>query len=451
MDCLSLKLRALSEQFAEETKNYRRFIHEHPELSGHEHGTAAFVADRLRSYGLEPQMLLDDKAVCVLVEGKDGGSGCVALRADMDALPIQEETGLPFASLHDGVMHACGHDAHTAMLMTVARILQQTRALWRGSVKLFFQPSEEQYPGGAIQLIEAGVLDNPNVSAIIGCHVSPEIACGSIGYKPGPYMASTDELHITLYGKSGHAALPGTFVNPIGIAAEAMVRLEKDFEFFRVFASASEKGTASAYSATPDTDCADFPKAACNFLSKSDCTPSSKSDCTELSAAGSNTLPSVCTFGRMEALGKCNVVPECAKLEGTLRTFDESWRSKAQQRIKEIFEEVAMERKGKADVQIAHGYPVLVNDPTLSAQCARFACDFLGSDKVLHLDYRTTADDFAYFSHRIPAFFYRLGVGIPDLPCNLHSSTFNMNEKVFSFAPALMAGMALEQLLSASR
>ena len=398
MDTLTLKLKALSEQFAEETAGYRRFLHQHPELSGNERGTAVFVADKLRSFGLEPQMLLDDTAVCVLVEGRDPERRCVALRADMDALPIQEETGLPFASSQPGVMHACGHDAHTAMLLTVARLLHLTRDEWFGTVKLLFQPSEEQYPGGAIQLIEAGVLENPSVSAIIGCHVSPEIACGCIGYKPGPYMASTDEIHVTLHGKGGHAALPDTFVNPIGIAAEALVRLEKEFG----------KGQTGG------------------------------------NVAEGRALPLVCTFGRIEALGHTNVVPECAQLQGTLRTFDEARRVVAQGRIAEIFDAVATERHGQAEVRIAHGYPVLVNDPALSSRCAGFASSFLGDSKVLSLDYRTTADDFAYFSHRIPAFFYRLGVQIPDHPSRLHTSTFNLNEEVFAFAPALMAGMAVE-------
>ncbi len=447
MDTLTLKLKALSEQFAEETASYRRFLHQHPDLSGNERGTAAFVADKLRSFGLEPQMLLDDTAVCVLVEGREPERRCVALRADIDALPIQEETGLPFASSQPGVMHACGHDAHTAMLLTVARLLHLTRDEWFGTVKLLFQPSEEQYPGGAIQLIEAGVLENPSVSAIIGCHVSPEIACGCIGYKPGPYMASTDEIHVTVHGKGGHAALPDTFVNPIGIAAEALVRLEKEFGNVQTGGNADacfDGEVAGALSVSDDRGAAaegDGNSVNANSVVAKGCDNS-------MNARGIVTegraLPMVCTFGRIEALGHTNVVPECAQLQGTLRTFDEARRAVAQGRIAEIFDAVATERHGQAEVRIAHGYPVLVNDPALSSRCARFASNFLGDSKVLSLDYRTTADDFAYFSHRIPAFFYRLGVQIPDHPSRLHTSTFNLNEEVFAFAPALMAGMAVE-------
>ena len=206
-------------------------------------------------------------------------------------------------------------------------------------------------------------------------------------------MASTDELHVTLHGRGGHAALPGTFANPIGMAAEALMRMEK-----------------------------------------------------ELPSLDENGQPSVCTFGRIEALGQTNVVPETAHLRGTMRTFDETWRQEMQRRIVSLFESVATARNGSAEVRIAHGYPVLVNHPSLSFRCASYAVRCLGAERVLNLDYRTTADDFAYFSHRVPAFFYRLGVGIPGSPCRLHTSTFQVNDKVFAFAPALMAGMALEVL-----
>lgn len=384
----------LSQKYAPETIAIRRYIHSHPELSGRELKTADFIYKTLEDWGVKSEKWLDGTAVIALIAGKNPNVNFVAIRADMDALPIQEENNVEYKSKVKGVMHACGHDVHTAILLTVAKILNETKNIWKGSVLCVFEPSEEEFPGGAISLINSGLLKKNNIDAMLACHVSPEIPCGEIGYKSGPYMASTDELYVKIKGKGGHAALPSTFVNPLDIASDAIVLLKREFE--------NQKP---------------------------------------------RNTPSVCTFGRMEVLGQTNVVADEAVLRGTLRTFDEKWRSEARNIIKNGFEKISEKYGGSAEVEIRCGYPVLRNDEVFTEKCVIKASEFLGEKNVKILDYRMTADDFAYFTQKIPCFFYRLGVGIPNCPLNLHSSTFDINEKVLEFAPALMSVLSTNESL----
>ncbi len=391
MHDLKEQVKALSEQYFEDTVAIRRHLHQYPELSGQEFNTAGFIAEMLNRYGIKTNMYLDNTAVVALIEGKKATGKVIALRADMDALPIEEKNNLDYQSSNKGVMHACGHDAHMASLITTARILQELTEKWTGTVKLIFQPSEEKFPGGAIQLIEAGALEDPKVDAVLGLHVSPEIETGKIGMKPGDYMASTDEIYITVIGKGGHAAIPEMFINPLLIASKLLLELNAVY---------SEKA----------------PK----------------------------DRPSVLTFGRILGEGKTNIVPDEVRMEGTLRTFDETWRKKAHQLIVNIAQRVTKEMGGNAQVRIDKGYPVLTNNDALTCNAMAVARDFCGAENVLRLDYRMTAEDFAYYSRRVPSVFYRLGTGIDGYDINLHSSEFRINEQSLRMSPALMSYLAIK-------
>jgi amidohydrolase len=393
MQYLKEHISILSEQYFGDTIALRRHFHQYPELSEKEFNTAKYVKNCLKQYGIESQMCLGDRAVIGFIKGNDSSGKTIALRADMDALPIEEKNDLEFRSLNKGVMHACGHDVHIASLLTAARILCQVKDRWKGSVKLIFQPSEEKFPGGAIQLIEAGVLENPTVNAVLGLHVSPEIETGKIGMKSGDYMASTDEIYITVTGKGGHAAISETVNNPLLIAAKILLELDASYR-----------------------------------------------------KAAPKNHPNILTFGRIIGEGKTNIVPDEVYLEGTLRTFDEEWRTKAHQLIADIANRIAKEMKGKTEVRIDKGYPVLTNDERLTDKTFSLAQEFLGKDNVLSLGYRMTAEDFAYYSRYVPAVFYRLGTQINGYDSGLHSSFFRVNEEALRKSPGLMAFLAIKIL-----
>lgn len=387
---LKEKIRQLSLNYFQDTVALRRHIHQYPELSGKEYNTAKFVAETLQNYGISPLFLLNKTAVTAIIEGQNPSSRTIALRADMDALPVQENNNLDFRSVNEGIMHACGHDIHTASLLTTARILQELKNEWRGSVKLIFQPSEEKFPGGAIQLIDEGILENPKVNVVLGMHVSPEIETGKIGMKPGNYMASTDEIYITIVGKGGHAAIPESFINPLIIASKILIELESFYTKY-----------------SPDI------------------------------------LPGVLTFGHIIGKGRTNIVPDSVKIEGTLRTFNEDFRLSAHKLIPEIASKIAGQMGGKVETFIDHGYPVLKNDERLTQKAFLILQDFLGKENVLPLEYRMTAEDFAYYSQRIPSVFYRLGVKTDNHPNNLHSSDFIANEQALQLSAALMVFLAM--------
>jgi amidohydrolase len=390
---LKEKMRHLSQEYFEETLTLRRHFHRYPDLSGEEAPTAQFIFDTLCGYGIEPKYFLENTAVTAIIEGRDPSRETVGLRADIDALPIQEDTSLDYRSTHEGVMHACGHDIHAASLLSTGRILHQLKDEWKGRVMLVFQPSEEKYPGGAVRLIQAGALDQPKVHAMLGMHVDPEIETGSIGMMPGRYMAATDEIHINIIGKGGHAALPHTFVNPLIIASHVLIELET---FYKKHA--------------PDA------------------------------------LSGVLTFGRIIGEGETNIVPDCVSLKGTLRTFDEDFRRLAHTLIPQVVASMSQKLGGDAHTHIKQGYPVLVNNERLTDKVFSFAKDFLGNEHVLTLTPRMTAEDFAFYSHYVPSVFYRLGVQLDEYPCNLHSPFFIANEEALRLSPAIMAWFAVNIL-----
>ncbi len=391
------KVRALSREYHEDVVFFRRHFHTLPELSMQEHKTAAFIAARLKELGITVQEGIAGTGLVALIEGKNAASAVVALRADMDALPIQEENRVDYKSAVPGVMHACGHDLHMASLLGTAKILHALRDHWHGSVKLIFQPSEERYPGGASLMIREGVLENPRPAAIFGQHVFPSLPAGKIGVRSGRYMASTDEVYITVKGKGGHAATPQLNVDPILIASHIVVALQQ----------------IVSRNATPN-------------------------------------IPTVLSFGRIIGDGQMNVIPDEVKIDGTFRTFSEEWRQKAHLRIRETAVFIAQGMGGDCDVVIEPGYPFLENDPGLVENFRMFAAEYVGSENIEELDLSMTAEDFAHFAQHVNACFYRLGTSNlkTGITSGLHTSTFDVDEKALETGMGLMAWLAVRELQS---
>ncbi|MBU2649506.1 MAG: amidohydrolase [Bacteroidetes bacterium] len=391
------EIRRLTDVFFNELIEIRRHLHAHPELSKQEFRTAEYIAGLLKQWGIEYQDGIAGTGVVGLIRGKEPHSRNIALRADMDALPIREKNDLPYKSLNPGVMHACGHDVHMTCLLGTARILQEIRHSFTGSVRLIFQPTEESYPGGAKPMIEAGVLKNPDSALILGQHVYPELEAGKIGLKAGKYMASTDEIFLTVKGRGGHAAVPDRLIDPVLIAAHIVVALQQI-----------------------------------------------------VSRNASPVIPTVLSFGRIHSEGRTNIVPDEVKIEGIMRTFNEEWREEIKQRIRHMASTMAEAMGGSCDVFIDPGYPFLVNDETLTQKVKERAVEYLGKDNVADLEMRMTAEDFAYFAREIPGCFYRLGIRNESqgIVSNLHSATFNVDEESIRTGTGLMAWLAFSELMN---
>lgn len=383
----------LAAQYLPDAIAIRRHLHQHPELSYQEAQTSRFVSQQLTQMGIPHQTGVAGHGIVALIEGRHPQSRVHALRADMDALPIQETNDVPYKSCNPGVMHACGHDVHTACLLAAARILHETRDQWDGTVKCLFQPAEEKLPGGASLMIAAGALDNPAPSGIVGQHVYPILEAGKVGFKPGIYMASSDELYVTVQGKGGHGAMPQDCIDPIVITAQIITALQQ---------------VVSRY-ANP-------------------------------------AIPTVLTFGKINSDGGAtNVIPSTVRLEGTFRTLDEPWRKSAHERMKKMAGSIAESMGGSCDFRIEHGYPVLHNDEALTQRARAAAVELLGPDRVVDLPLRMTSEDFAYYSHIIPGCFYRLGTRNESrgITSALHTSTFDVEEKAMETGIALMAWLAI--------
>jgi amidohydrolase len=380
-------------RYAADTVALRRHLHAHPELSFEETNTAAFVTRELEKLGLSPQPLAGT-GVVALIEGRPGGP-TVALRADMDALPIQETNEVVYKSTNPGVMHACGHDVHTASLLGAARILTELRNDFTGSIKLMFQPGEERLPGGASLMIKEGVLENPKPASVLGQHVFPRLPAGQIGLRSGQYMASTDELYLTIRGKGGHGAMPESNLDPVLVAAHLIVAAQQ----------------IVSRRADPKT-------------------------------------PSVLSFGKVIANGATNVIPDLVYLEGTFRTFSEEWRTQAHGLLRQLCEGLAASMGAVCELEIRRGYPYLENDPVVTARTQAAAQQYLGAENVIELEQWMAAEDFAYFSQAAPACFYRLGTASPDgqFTSSVHTPTFDIDEAALATGPGLMAWLALQEL-----
>ena len=387
------QIQRLAAQHAADTVALRRYLHAHPELSFAETNTAAFVTRELEKLGLRPQAIANT-GVVALVEGQPGGP-TIALRADMDALPILEANDVPYKSTNPGVMHACGHDVHTASLLGAARILNELKGVFRGNIKLMFQPGEERLPGGASLMIKEGVLENPAVQNVLGQHVFPHLPAGKIGVRSGRYMASTDELYLTVRGKGGHGAMPEMNLDPVLVAAHIIVAAQQ----------------IVSRRANPKT-------------------------------------PSVLSFGKVIANGATNVIPNEVYLEGTFRTLNEEWRNEAHQHLRKLCEGLADSMGAVCELEIRRGYPYLENEPVLTARVRAGAQEYLGPENVVELDQWMAAEDFAYFSQAAPACFYRLGTRHEDgrFGASVHTPTFDIDEQALATGPGLMAWLAIREL-----
>ena len=375
----------------------RRHLHQNPELSFEEVQTSAFVQERLRDLNIPFTSGIGGYGVVANLQGHSPGP-VVALRADMDALPIQEANEVPYASKVPGVMHACGHDVHTASLLGVAALLRSRTQDFSGTVRFLFQPAEEKLPGGASLMIRDGALANPTPQAIYGQHVMPLLPAGTVGFRSGRYMASADEIRLTIRGKGGHAAMPHLNTDAVLIASHIVVALQQ-----------------------------------------------------VVSRRANPTLPSVLSFGHIIGEGAYNVLPNDVRLRGTFRTMDETWRDQAHALIREIASGTASAMGAICDVEIDRGYPMLFNHPESTALARSTAEAYLGPQQVVDLDLWMAAEDFAFYAQQIPATFYRLGTRneAKGWVSSVHTSTFDVDESALPLGAGLMAAIALEQLAAA--
>lgn len=382
------KIKALSEKYYPQVVALRRHIHAHPELSWKEFETSSLVAAELNKSGVKVQTGVAGTGVIGLLEGKNPGTKCIALRADMDALPIEEKNEAPYCSTRIGVMHACGHDVHTANLLGVAMILSELKNEIEGSIKFIFQPSEEKIPSGAEAMIAAGVLSDPAPQRIFGLHVSPEIEAGKFGFCSGRFMASSDEVYLTVKGKGGHAAKIEELKNPLLIAAEILL---------------------------------------------------------ELRSLTNPQIPVVLSFGKIEGKGATNIVPDTVEMAGTLRCFDEDLRDGLHRRIEAICQEVSEKYLTECEVKILKGYPVLINDEKTTTVAYKLTSDYAGAANTLTIPTRLGSEDFAYYTHHVPACFFRLGTGNrkKGIISGLHTDTFDVDEEALKTSIGLMSWLAI--------
>ena len=394
MSTLLERIKSLSLANAKETVKNRHHLHQNPELSYQEKETQAYVEAQLQAMGISSSRIADTGLIA-LIEGKNPSKKVVALRADMDALPIFEANQVPYKSQREGIMHACGHDVHTSSLLGTAKILQEIRGEFEGTVKLLFQPAEEKAPGGASIMIQDGALQNPVPSGILGQHVAPNIPVGKIGFREGMYMASADELYLTVKGKGGHGAMPDICVDPILIASHIIVAMQQI-----------------------------------------------------ISRNKNPRLPSVLTFGKIEGLGATNIIPDEVKIQGTFRAMDEEWRADGLAKMKKLAEGMAEAMGGTCEFEVLKGYPFLQNNPALTRRMKEAAIAYMGADHVIDLDIWMAAEDFAWYTHHVDACFYRLGTRneARGIISGVHTPTFDIDEEALEIGPGLMAWLAIQEL-----
>lgn len=388
-------IKALSEKYSKEVVELRRHLHQHPELSYQEFNTVKYVAKQLRSFGIEPTEGIATTGLIAEIKGRNPEKKSIALRADMDALPILEANDVPYKSQNPGVMHACGHDVHTSSLLGTAKILNEIKSEFEGTVRLLFQPGEEKNPGGASYMIRDGALENPRPANIIGQHVFPLLPAGKVGFREGMYMASADEIYLKVIGKGGHGAAPELAVDPIVIASHIIIALQQI-----------------------------------------------------ISRNASPKQPTVLTFGNIIGKGATNIIPDEVNIAGTFRAMNETWRASALQKIKKMAESLAEGMGGRCEVEISHGYPYLENNPELTRRIKAAAADYVGAENVVDIDITLGAEDFSYYSQVIPASFYRLGTrnDAKGITSYVHTPTFDIDEEALKISPGLMAWIAVKEL-----
>lgn len=388
---LAEKIKALAATHAGEFIGVRRHLHAHPELSYQEFATSQYVQERLQQEGIAFEVMATTGIVAT-IQGKNPNSRVIALRADMDALPIQEENQVPYCSTKPGVMHACGHDVHTTILLGAARILQQLKDEWEGTVKLLFQPGEEKNPGGASYMIRDGALENPKPSGIIALHVHPGLDVGKLSFRTGRVMASADEIYITIRSKGGHAAAPHLTADTILIASQLVVSLQQ-----------------------------------------------------VISRNNNPTSPSVLSICSFQGGFTTNVIPSEVKLMGTFRAMDEAWRFKAHELIKQQAIGLVTAMGAEADVHIDVGYPTVDNDPGLTNKAWQLAEQYMGKTNVEETEMRMGAEDFGYYTQQIPGCFFRLGVRneAKGIVHNVHTPKFDIDESAIAIGMGNMAWLAV--------
>jgi amidohydrolase len=377
---MELKHRILkaSEAIFPELVKVRRHLHMHPELSYQEYETSAFISEYLNNLGIEHQTGVAGTGIVGVIHGTKPGKGLtIGLRADMDALPVTEAATKEYRSKNEGVMHACGHDSHISMLLGTATLLNNMRNKFSGTVILVFQPGEEKAPGGAKLMIESGVFDRYNPDIFLAQHVLPELPSGVVGFHQGPYMASCDEMYITVAGKGGHTAQPSQYTDQIYIASEVVISLK-------------------------DT----------------------------ISAMSQNNAPTIFAIGRISGAGATNVIPEKVEIAGTFRTFDEKWRQKAKGIIKNIASDIGARRNVSIEVNIVEGYPVLFNNEALTLKAMELSRTLMGDENVMEMPVRMSSEDFSFFSVKYPSCLFRLGISSVGQPMRLlHTPTFDIDER----------------------
>jgi len=395
MNNIESQIKTFSHRYFPEVVAMRRHLHQHPELSKEEKETASFIAATLTEYGISCRTGVAGFGVVGMIRGTGKGSRCIALRAELDALPVEEQNSAEYKSRVPGKMHACGHDAHMACLLGTARILSEMKDQFGGSVKLIFQPSEETCPGGAEEMIREGVLADPEVELVLAQHVFPLLDAGKVGFTPGAAMASTDEIYLTVRGKGGHAAVPHQVVDPILISAHILTALQQI-----------------------------------------------------VSRNADPMNPTVLSFGRITGEGRTNVIPNEVRIEGTVRTYDDVWRKEIHRRIETLASSVAVGMGGSCEIRIVEGYPALFNNVQLTTTLNRLAGEYLGKDCVVPLEKRMTAEDFSWFARRVPSCLYRLGIrNEPEgITSGLHSPTFELDEAALETGTGLMVWFAINLL-----
>ena len=388
-------IKQLAQKHSKEIVEIRHHLHQNPELSFEEYNTQKYVLQQLNYMGITDVTPMANTGLVALIKGNNPDSKTVTLRGDIDALPIEEQNDVPYKSLHSGVMHACGHDVHTSCLLGAAQILNEVKTSFEGTIKLVFQPGEEKLPGGASLMIKEGVLKKPDVHSMIGQHVMPLLPVGTVGFRSGLYMASTDEIYVTVKGKGGHGAMPHLNIDPVLISAHIITSLQQ-----------------------------------------------------LVSRMANPAIPCVLSFGKVIANGATNVIPNEVKMEGTFRTMNEKWRAEAHQKMKKLAEGIAESMGGSCDFDIHHGYPFLKNNPEVTGRAKQAAIAYLGEDQVVDLDIWMAAEDFAFYSQEVPATFYRLGVRneAKGITSSVHTPTFNIDEAALEIGSGLMAWLALEEL-----
>ena len=386
------KIKELAEKYAPDFINIRQHLHAHPELSYEEFETSRYIQQQLTSLGI-PFEVKATTGVVGLIEGLEPTSRIIALRADMDALPITEQNNVAYKSLNEGVMHACGHDVHTTCLLGAAKILNELKSQWKGTVKLIFQPGEEKNPGGASLLIKEGVLKNPAPQKIFALHVHPGMEVGTFSFRGGMVMASADEIYISIKSKGGHAAAPQFTADTILIASQLIVSLQQI-----------------------------------------------------ISRNNDPFNPSVLSICSFQGGNSTNVIPSEVKLMGTFRAMNEAWRFKAHELIIKQSKELVKAMGAEIDIRIDVGYPFVLNDVALSKSAAIAAASYAGAENISETELRMGAEDFGYYSHLIPGCFFRLGVGNKEknISSGVHTPTFDIDERAIQHGIGMMAWLAIQ-------